>query len=270
MYSNCHSTSAWTFLWTHEEAFLLHLVRTWSRTGKMFFYRSDCKTTQTSRGNISPSKICFLAEAIKNYFRCYFSCIFRCRLGNGRKFIALIDLQLFKAGRRCAYLNSGFGEIDFHGNFFARVNVRVMRLLKRPFKLFQLCRRESCSYPSLFSLLTQHWIMPGVDFVRKASWNETQQNEKWIHFQMWIKQLGMKVSRQICVTPFVKHEKKWWRRRKEDIFVVFITSSSTLRQGKTFSFFLGNLCLFLFVYLWFIFLVVPVTSVDGYFVFCVV
>lgn len=45
-----------------------------------------------------------------------------------------------------------------------------------------------------------------------------------------IKQLEMKVPRQICVTPFVKHE----RRRKEDIFVVFITSSATLRQGETF------------------------------------
>ena len=35
------------------------------------------------------------------------------------------------------YLNSSFGEVDAHGDFFSCVNVRVMGLLEGPFQFLQ-------------------------------------------------------------------------------------------------------------------------------------
>lgn len=67
-----------------------------------------------------------------------------------------------------SYLHPRFGQIDFHSDFLARVNVRIVRLLKRSLELFKLGWGESCPYPTLFPLLAQHRIVTGVDFVRKA------------------------------------------------------------------------------------------------------
>lgn len=36
-----------------------------------------------------------------------------------------------------AYLDSGFGEIDAHGDLFAGVDVGVVRLLERPFQFLR-------------------------------------------------------------------------------------------------------------------------------------
>ena len=49
------------------------------------------------------------------------------------------------------YLNTGFAQVQPHGQLLASEHVRVLRLLKGPFKLVQLERRECRPGPANFA-----------------------------------------------------------------------------------------------------------------------
>lgn len=70
------------------------------------------------------------------------------------------------------HLHSRFGEVDFHGDFLACVDVRVVSLLECALELLQLSRRECRSYSPLLALLAQHGVVRGVNLVGKTGCKE--------------------------------------------------------------------------------------------------
>lgn len=66
------------------------------------------------------------------------------------------------------HLNARLGQVDFHGDLFARINVRIVRLLEGTLQLLQLRRCEGGANATLLALLGQDRIVAGVDFVGQA------------------------------------------------------------------------------------------------------
>ena len=58
-----------------------------------------------------------------------------------------------------AYLNSGFGEIDLHCDFFSSVYIGIVRLLKGSLQFLELGRGESRPNPPLLPLLRQNSVV---------------------------------------------------------------------------------------------------------------
>lgn len=67
-----------------------------------------------------------------------------------------------------SHLDACFGQIDFHSNLFARVNVRIVGLLEGTLQFFQLRRRECGADASLLTFFGQNGIVTAVDFVWQA------------------------------------------------------------------------------------------------------
>ena len=57
------------------------------------------------------------------------------------------------------YLDTCFSEVYLHGNLFTRVDVWIMRFLKRPLQFFELGGCERGSNPPLFPFLRENSIM---------------------------------------------------------------------------------------------------------------
>lgn len=68
-----------------------------------------------------------------------------------------------------SYLYSSFCEIRLHGDFFSRVNVRIMSFLKGSLQFLQLGRSECGPDATLLAFLCQHTIMSRcIHFVRQT------------------------------------------------------------------------------------------------------
>ena len=96
----------------------------------------------------------FLFEAatkMSNFFKCE----------RGQVVLQLFFAIFIKTSRNLArYLNSGFGKIDFQGNFFPHEYVRIPRLAEECFQYIKLCSSEGCSFSSL--LPRSSWKMEEV------------------------------------------------------------------------------------------------------------
>lgn len=132
------------------------------------------------------------------------------------------------------HLHSRFGEVDFHGDFLARINVWIVSLLECTLELLQLGWRKCRSYSALLALLTQHWVVRWVNFVGKTGWKNTKKkivrtfcNPPWINFSSYKVKMNWKIKKILLLPSFstfflpsfkVARNREKKKRRWEEIY----------------------------------------------------